>query len=634
MKKSAIKRIQKLPIQLANQIAAGEVIERPASVLKELLENSIDAGATVIEVTLLQGGQKLIRVQDDGCGICKEDLALALSQHATSKIATLSDLESVRSLGFRGEALASIAAVSRLSLTSAIESQETGWTIKMEGREHNFVLKPAPFLQGTIVEVRDLFYNTPARRKFLRSERTEFNHVEEVFKRIALSKPHVAFVLKQGDKQIKRLPACFERATETHRVAAICGHSFTSKALYVEAEANGLKLRGWLGSPEAHRAQADLQYFYVNGRIVRDKVINHALRHAYQTFCPPGRHSAYLLYFELDPEAVDVNVHPTKHEVRFREARSVHAFLTYSIQEALLETEKKKEKNEARNSNNDIETENMKEENKEGDNKNREFNAAAVQHKLWDDMEMDEDGVLNPVQVNPASVASVFADSVARQQNVAVAAVYVKQPSILRRRVHPITLLGDELMLASIASSIDREEEDGEEDGGIGENKSLIVADIKELKKSHFRVLLNEAYKSDGIAKKPLLIPQSIAVTKEHIHNLNDSDINWQKLGFEYTQIAPEKILLRAVPYLLSLNFGYDDNTHFMINLLQKTLIQDVIEVISNKLCQQEMTIDEMCNILESCIKLESEHRKMSQSTYQKMYQILKLCDLKKLLFS
>ncbi len=332
-----MERIHLLSPEVANQIAAGEVVERPSSVLKELLENSLDAGSTHIEVLIKRGGLGLIQVQDNGCGICKDDLVLALSQHATSKITSAEDLEGVLSLGFRGEALASIAAVSKLCLSSKIRESEHGWSIQKEGRATEWTLTPTSHPQGTRLEIKDLFYNTPARRKFLKSEKTEWTHLFETFKRIALSHPAVAFSLTEGDRLYKRLPACEinNPAIEAKRVAALCGDSFIEQAIFLEAQNNGLRLKGWLGHPEHSRAQADLQYFYVNGRIVRDKVVTHAVRQAFEA-CPPGRYPAYVLYFECDPTAVDVNVHPTKHEVRFREARTVHAFLSYSIQEGLV----------------------------------------------------------------------------------------------------------------------------------------------------------------------------------------------------------------------------------------------------------------------------------------------------------
>lgn len=322
-------RIHLLSPQLANQIAAGEVVERPASVVKELLENSLDSGADRIELDTEQGGVKLIRLRDNGRGIDKADLPLALSRHATSKITALEDLEAVGSLGFRGEALASISSVSRLTLTSRPPEQNNAWAVSAQGRDMTADVVPAAHPPGTTVEVRDLFFNTPARRKFLKTEKTEFRHLEEVVKRLALSCYDVGFHLRHNGKVVHQLrPAASERERE-QRLAQLLGKGFVTEsvALDVVAEASGLRLWGWMGLPTFSRAQADQQYFFVNGRVIRDKVVTHAVRQAYQDVLFHGRHPAYVLYLELDPALVDVNVHPTKHEVRFRESRLVHDFI-------------------------------------------------------------------------------------------------------------------------------------------------------------------------------------------------------------------------------------------------------------------------------------------------------------------
>lgn len=330
-----MKRIHVLPVALANQIAAGEVIERPSSVLKELIENSLDAKSTRIDITVERSGIGLLRVQDDGVGICKDDLLLAVAPHATSKIVAVSDLDCINSYGFRGEALASISAVSQLSIQSRIADQEMGWEVCVSGRESTPEVKPSAFPKGTRVDVRDLFYNTPARRKFLRSDKTEFLHIEEVFKRMALSQSEVAFHFQAGSRSSKRLPKCSDLAGLTRRVTQLCGKPFVQNARYLEVEANGLVLKGWVCSESGLRAQADLQYFFLNRRIVRDKVVIHAIRQAYETIHLQGKHPAYVLFLEIDPSRVDVNVHPTKHEVRFQEARAVHDFLVFSVTQAL-----------------------------------------------------------------------------------------------------------------------------------------------------------------------------------------------------------------------------------------------------------------------------------------------------------
>jgi DNA mismatch repair protein MutL len=322
-------RIHLLSPQLANQIAAGEVVERPASVVKELLENSLDSGADRVDLDIEQGGVKLIRLRDNGGGIDKADLPLALSRHATSKIGMLEDLEAVGSLGFRGEALASISSVSRLTLTSRPPEQESAWAVSAQGREMLAEIIPAAHPVGTTVEVRDLFFNTPARRKFLKTEKTEFRHLEEVVKRLALSCYRVGFSLRHNGKVVHQLRAADSETAREQRLSQLLGKAFVAEsvALDVQAEASGLRLWGWMGLPTFSRAQPDQQYFFVNGRVIRDKVVTHAVRQAYQDVLYHGRHPAYVLYLELDPALVDVNVHPTKHEVRFRESRLVHDFI-------------------------------------------------------------------------------------------------------------------------------------------------------------------------------------------------------------------------------------------------------------------------------------------------------------------
>lgn len=331
--------IELLSAQLANQIAAGEVVERPASVVKELLENSLDAGASQVSLEADQGGVKRIRIRDDGCGIAQEDLALALSRHATSKIKVLDDLEAVLSLGFRGEALASISSVARLTLTSRPEGQDSAWSVKAEGRDMEPILMPAAHPVGTTVEVGDLFFNTPARRKFLKTEKTEFGHLEEVVRRLALSRFDVGFSLTHNAKSLYQLKPATTDFEREKRLATLLGPTFIEHALVVDmsAESSGLRLYGWVTQPTHSRSQPDQQYFFVNGRIVRDKVVNHAVRQAYQDVLYGGRHPAFVLFFELDPAWVDVNVHPTKHEVRFRESRLVHDFIFRSLHRVIAD---------------------------------------------------------------------------------------------------------------------------------------------------------------------------------------------------------------------------------------------------------------------------------------------------------
>ncbi|HDM8161215.1 TPA: DNA mismatch repair endonuclease MutL [Vibrio harveyi] len=330
--------IKILPARLANQIAAGEVVERPASVVKELVENSLDSGATRIDIDIEKGGAKLIRVRDNGKGIVKDELGLALSRHATSKIHTLDDLEAIMSLGFRGEALASISSVSRLTMTSRPAAQEQAWSAYSEGRDMKVKLQPTAHPIGTSVEVLDLFFNTPARRKFLRTEKTEFAHIDELLKRIALSRFDVTINVRHNGKMIRQYRAAKNQLQTEKRIAAVCGNAFVRNMLRIELEHQGLKLHGWITTPEGARQQSDLQYCYVNGRMMRDKLINHAIRQSYETSLKPDQFAAYVLFIEIDPHQVDVNVHPAKHEVRFHQARLVHDFIYQALADALAQS--------------------------------------------------------------------------------------------------------------------------------------------------------------------------------------------------------------------------------------------------------------------------------------------------------
>ena len=324
--------------RLANQIAAGEVVERPASVVKEAIENSLDAGATLVNVEIEAGGVRLLRVRDNGSGILDSELKLALERHATSKISDIRDLEAVSTLGFRGEALAAIASVSRLQLTSNVQPDSAqGSQARCEGSDMNVRVRPASHPKGTTLEIRDLFYNTPARRKFLRTEKTEFAHIQEVVKRQALSRPDVAFSLTHNGRQVIQLAAAETDLDRNRRVALVCGGGFAEHSIPIQRVVGDLDLWGWIAKPTFSRSQNDLQYFFVNGRVIRDKLISHAIRQAYRDVMYHGRHPAFVLFLNLDYEGVDVNVHPTKHEVRFRDGRGIHNFLFGSISRALSE---------------------------------------------------------------------------------------------------------------------------------------------------------------------------------------------------------------------------------------------------------------------------------------------------------
>ena len=329
--------IQKLPDNLINQIAAGEVIERPASVVKELLENSIDATASNIGIDIERGGIQRILIRDNGTGIDKQQLTSALTRHATSKIASLDDLQNIHSLGFRGEALPSIASVSRFTLTSNSEQSNQGWTLRNDGGKNQSAIKPAAQSKGTTVEVNDLFFNTPARRKFLRTDKTEYSHCEQVIKRLALAHFHIAFSLRHNQKTIYALPSASSDEDKVGRLEKLLGKPFVEHAIYVENASEDMKLWGWIASPDYSRPQADMQFQYVNSRHIRDKTISHAVKTAYQDVMYHGRHPAYVLFLEIKPGEVDVNAHPAKHEVRFHNSRAIHNFTRQTIRHAISE---------------------------------------------------------------------------------------------------------------------------------------------------------------------------------------------------------------------------------------------------------------------------------------------------------
>jgi DNA mismatch repair protein MutL len=331
-------RIRQLDSMVANQIAAGEVVERPSSVLKELLENCLDAGATSISVDLEHGGSRLIRVRDNGAGIHPEDLALAVLRHGTSKLREVDDLDELHSLGFRGEALASVASVSRFALRSRRQAEPTGWEIRLDGEAGTPVPTPCAMTPGTEVEVRDLFFNTPARRRFLRSERTELGHLEAVIQRIALVAFDVAMVARAGERRLISVRPAADQTAQLARVGTVLGHTFASSALAIDGRGGDLSLSGWVLPAHAASTTTQGQHVFLNGRYIRDAVVRHALGMAYEDVLHPGQQSSYVLYLDVPPQAVDVNVHPAKTEVRYREPRAIHDFVFATVRRVLAQS--------------------------------------------------------------------------------------------------------------------------------------------------------------------------------------------------------------------------------------------------------------------------------------------------------
>lgn len=529
-------RIHLLSPRLANQIAAGEVVERPASVAKELLENSLDSGARRIDVEVEQGGVKLLKVRDDGGGIAPDDLPLALARHATSKIRELEDLEAVLSMGFRGEALASISSVSRLTLTSRTADAEQAWQVETEGRDMEPRVQPAAHPVGTSVEVRDLFFNTPARRKFLRAEKTEFDHLQEVIKRLALARFDVGFHLRHNGKTVFALHEAGDEISRARRVASVCGPAFLEQALPIEIERSGLRLWGWVGLPTFSRSQADLQYFYVNGRMVRDKLVAHAVRQAYRDVLFNGRHPTFVLFLEIDPSTVDVNVHPTKHEVRFRDSRMVHDFLYGTLHRALA----------------DVRPEDQVAAPAAISPVVRPTGLAAGEFGPQGEMGL----AASILETSPATAQPAWRGSGAGYQQPAgnpgvsageAQAAYREYFSPLpSAQVQPMPQeQGDIPPLGYAVAQLK----------GVyilAENaQGLVVVDMHA---AHERITyerLKHAMASEGLRGQPLLVPESIALSQREADCAEEHGEWFQRLGFELQRLGEETVAIRQIPALL-----------------------------------------------------------------------------------
>ena len=488
--------IQQLPSHLVNQIAAGEVVERPASVVKELVENSLDAGASSVHVDIVSGGHKLIRVRDSGGGIPEDELALALSRHATSKIESLEDLEAVVSLGFRGEALPSIASVSRLTLCSRSAAVDTAWQLEAEGGEVG-ASRPAAHPVGTTVEVHDLFYNTPARRRFLRTERTEFGHIDKWMKRLALSRPEVAFTVTHNRRTVLQLQAAGSDEQRLHRVGKILGEAFAEQAIYIEHETEGVALSGWLALPTFNRSQPDMQYWFVNGRSITDRTLAHAARHAYRDVLFHGRYPAYVLSLTMDPAAVDANAHPAKHEVRFRDSRRVHGIVSQVLEAALRET--------------------------------RPGGHAPPPATLPRSASFEQ-GTMR-LQGNGHSARTAVGETLAAYQTMAAS-----MPSGAATDIPPLGFA-----VAQLAGTY-----------VLAENsEGLIVVDMHA---AHERILyekLKQNFDDNAVVRQPLLVPTMISVAESEADLVAQSSDVFEKIGLVVDRAGPTTLAVREVPALL-----------------------------------------------------------------------------------
>jgi len=536
-------RIQVLAPQLINQIAAGEVIERPASVVKELLENSLDAGAGSIEVDIEQGGRQRIRVRDDGGGIHQDELSLALSRHATSKIASLDDLENINSLGFRGEALPSIASVSRLQLSSRTHAAASGWSVQSDGSDRQLTAAPVAHLPGTTVDVKDLFFNTPARRKFLRAETTEFRHIENLVRRFALSCFPVAVKLQHNQRPVLHLPGATTREQQERRVAELCGSAFMEQAVYIDHAAAGLSLRGWVAMPTFSRSQPDLQFFYVNNRMVRDKLVTHAIRQAYQDVLFHGRHPAYVLFLGIDPASVDVNAHPTKHEVRFRDSRLVHDYLFRTLHEALAQV------------------------------RPSAGQPAPQPSRPLQELHFEHGGGRGAPRQERMSLG-------VQEQLTRYAALH---PGTASDRGLPATPAADtgEHPLGYALAQLHGVYILAQNDSG------LVLVDMHA---AHERITyegLKTAQAGEGIRSQPLLVPVSLDVSRREADACEERQGWFGELGFEIDRMGPEQVVVRQVPALL----GEAD-----IAALVRDVLADLLEHGDSK--RVEETVNELLSTM------------------------------------
>ena len=602
-------RIQILDTALANQIAAGEVVERPGSVVKELLENCIDAGAIRIDIELEQGGVKLVQIRDNGAGIHPDDMQLACGRHATSKIKTQDDLEGIGSLGFRGEALASIGSVSRMTLCSTRANTDAqgsspsskGWSLQCDGSQLG-ELKPAAHPQGTTITIRDLFYNTPARRKFLRKERTELGHCEEVVKRVALSHFNVAFNLQHNGKTLFALPVATTVAEQERRLAKLCGSAFIQNAIVIDVAAVSFQLSGWVAAPTFSRSQADLQYFYVNGRVVRDKLVNHAVRQAYRDVLFHGRHPAFALYLDIDPTMVDVNVHPTKHEVRFREGRSVHDFIYRSLHKALADV--RPDANELAPADNGAAAVLMSNATSNiqqglglglaaGQSKNAGFVGQAFEQGLSVSDQVSFYKQVHPSGVQPQGGYSGGANASGVAGGMGGAISERGAEAGQSGEVPPLGYAIAQLKGIYILS----ENQDG-----------LVLVDMHA---AHERIIyekMKREQSEQGIQLQPLLVPLTIHVSEKEAALCDGYQPLFLKLGLGLERISEDAVILRSLPALLSRDDGEQlvrDVLADVKELGSSTLVQDRLDdLLSTMACHgsvranRQLTLPEMNALL------------------------------------
>jgi len=590
-------RIHALDPRLINQIAAGEIIERPASMLKELIENALDAGATSIDVEVENAGVKRLKITDNGHGILKPDLAMALSRHATSKIENLTDLEQIATLGFRGEALPSIASVTRMTIKSKEQGAEQAWMVSSDG--NNLTTEPEPVAHpvGTTIETRDLFYNTPARRKFLRADNTEFKHLDQVVRRMALSRFDVAFKLQHNGRVVLHLPSV--PSDDARRLKMVCGDNVPDNSLYFDEQREGMRLSGWAGLPSFSRSQADMQYFFLNGRLIRDKTIIHAVRLGYQDVLFHGRHPVYVLYLEMDPAGVDVNVHPTKHEVRFRDSRSVHGFIFRSLQKQVSQSadESGSLQLDAENGmaapkpiNPNMASSQMVQQNAIRYQDTERMTPEQVREQISGYQKIAEsafrpDASSQPYQYKPAAAQSSNVESLNTR---AFIDQNQTEPLVQGEEIPPMGYALAQLKGVYILA----ENADG-----------LVMVDMHA---AHERITyerLKDAMNSATIQQQPLLVPVTIGVSETEMMAWEQDQDLFSKLGLEVEQLDEQVLIIRSVPDMLAnadvSQLVRDVLSDLVANEHSNRIEETIHEILSSMACHGSVRANRILSIAE-----------------------------------
>ena len=578
-------RIHALDARLVNQIAAGEIIERPASMLKELIENSLDAGATSIDIEVEQAGVKRLKITDNGHGILKHDLAMALSRHATSKIENLTDLEQIATLGFRGEALPSIASVTRMAIKSKEQGADQAWMVSSDGNNTTTEAVPVAHPVGTSIETRDLFYNTPARRKFLRTDNTEFKHLDQVVRKMALSRFDVAFKLQHNGKVILHLPSV--PADDARRLKMVCGDNVPENSLYFDEQREGMRLSGWAGLPSFSRSQGDMQYFFLNGRLVRDKTIIHAVRLGYQDVLFHGRHPIYVLYLEMDPAGVDVNVHPTKHEVRFRDSRSVHGFIFRSLQ--------------------------------------RHVGASASESGS---LQVDaEQGAAAPKPINPnADQNAGIMSQIVQQSPIRYQESERVTPQQVREQINGYQKIAEGAFRAEpFSQTLETKKLDDNSVASVDSDEvppmGYALAQLKgiyilaenseglvlvDMHAAHERITyerLKTALDTADIQQQPLLVPVTIQVSETEIMAWQQDQNLFVKLGLEVEQLDEQVLIIRSVPDILAnadvSQLIRDVLSDLVANEHSNRIEETIHEILSSMACHGSVRANRLLSIAE-----------------------------------